>query len=249
MGALHIGHMSLVELAKTTCDYVVLTIFVNPMQFNRKDDLEKYPRPLSEDIALCAQNAVDIVFTPDASEMYPDDFTTKISVGGITELWEGEFRPGHFDGVATVVTKLLLMALPDRAFFGEKDFQQLMLIQTFVRHLNIPCEIIGAPTFRETDGLAFSSRNRLLSEDQRKIAPAMFKIMTDMAARIKSGTSPDTASQLAKTELQKSGFEKIDYIAAVDPETLQPLPNGATSGRILCAAWLGGTRLIDNFGF
>jgi pantoate--beta-alanine ligase len=248
MGALHDGHMTLIKRAKVSCERVIVTIFVNPKQFNRPEDLAKYPRTLAEDIEMCSNAGADIVFTPDESEIYPAGFSTKVSVSDITQKWEGEFRPGHFDGVATVVAKLLLMAMSDQAFFGEKDYQQLLLIQHMARDLNIPTEIIGCPTYREEDGLAFASRNRLLSAEQRKQAPAIYKVMRELASEIKAGGDPLALSRAAASQLQEAGFSKVDYLAAVDNATLAPLTTPAQTGRILCAAWLGTVRLIDNMG-
>lgn len=246
MGALHVGHMSLVERARKECDVTVLSVFVNPLQFNRKDDLDRYPRVFEQDLDLCGKNDVAVIYTPPESEIYPKGFMSKVQVGEITTRWEGAHRPGHFDGMATVVTKLLLMVMPDKAYFGEKDFQQLLVVKKLVSDLNIPTEIVAVPTFREKDGLAYSSRNTLLSPEQREIAPALHKAMKNMAEKIKKGFDPARLSSDANSELRNAGFDRIDYIAAVDAETLTPLNKNVKSGRIIAAAWLGNVRLIDN---
>ncbi len=250
MGALHPGHLSLVDAAKKTCDRVIMTIFVNPTQFNRKDDLEKYPRPIEQDLELCRKYGVDAAFVPDAAEIYPNGFNAKIHIGDITARWEGEFRPGHFDGVATVVCKLLNITSPDEAFFGEKDFQQLALIRAMVRDLNIPVQITGCPTLRENDGLAMSSRNLLLKPEHRALAPAFYRILKTMAQKIRDGKDPNAAGVDAMMDLRQSGFEKTDYIAACDAVTLHPLVSytAGVNARIVGAAWIGGVRLIDNIG-
>jgi pantoate--beta-alanine ligase len=246
MGALHIGHASLIAEARRNCDQVVATIFVNPTQFNRPEDLAKYPRTLDADLNLCQDYGADAVFCPDAGAMYPAGHQTKISLSQISRLWEGEHRPGHFDGVATVVNKLFNLAQPSHAYFGEKDYQQLQLIKTMVRDLDLPIAIIGCPTVRENSGLAFASRNALLAAENRPIAPRLYEVQIGMAKAIREGQSALTAANTARLQLQRSGFGRIDYIAAVDGMTLEPLEHYAPNGRILTAAWLGEVRLIDN---
>ncbi|TAH37736.1 MAG: pantoate--beta-alanine ligase [Alphaproteobacteria bacterium] len=246
MGALHVGHMSLVEIAKKTCDRVVVSIFVNPTQFNRPDDLANYPRLIDQDMERCRNAAADLVFHPDVKEVYPGGYNSKVQVGDITGRWEGNFRPGHFDGMSTVVCKLFNMVTPTHAFFGEKDFQQLQVIRAMVRDLNIPIEIIGCPTIREKDGLACSSRNMLLKPEHRAIAPAFYASLIAAAKSLRAGEDPGKVSVDIMTELRKAGFDKIDYIGVADNDMLQPLTAPAKSGRILGAAWLGNVRLIDN---
>lgn len=246
MGALHDAHMSLVEEAKRQCDRVVVSVFVNPTQFNRPEDLERYPRPFEKDVALCRQHGVHLVFNPEVAEVYPNGFSTNIHIGDVTARWEGSFRPGHFDGVATIVSKLLLMVLPTKAFFGEKDLQQLLMIKVMVRDLNIPVEIVPVKNMREKDGLAYSSRNLLLTPEQRAIAPALFRCLCDAARRVAGGENPAATTADVIFNLRQAGFDKVDYIGICDAETLQPLTEPAKSGRIVAAAWLGGVRLIDN---
>jgi pantoate--beta-alanine ligase len=246
MGALHIGHLSLVEQAKKKCDRVVVSIFVNPTQFNRPDDLARYPRPIDQDIMLCQKSGVDLAFCPNETEIYPNGNSTKVHVDGVTAPWEGDFRPGHFDGVSTVVSKLFHIVGATHAFFGEKDYQQLQMIRTMVRDLNMPIEIVPCATIREDDGLAFSSRNLLLEPGHRAVAPAMYRILTAAAGRMRQGDNPASITADAISELRAAGFDKVDYIGICDAATLAPLQQPAAHGRILAAAWLGGVRLIDN---
>jgi len=246
MGALHDGHMALVHRARTECDRVVVTIFLNPKQFDAAADLEQYPRDLAGDCAMLAASGVDLVFAPDAGEMYPDGFATTISVAGLTECLCARARPGHMTGVATVVTKLLLQAQPDAAYFGEKDFQQLLVVRRLVRDLCIPVRIGAVPVVRDADGLALSSRNVFLTPAQRRQAPALYRVLHTAAGRLIAGG--DTATELARAReaLQNAGFDKIDYIELRRGDTLAPLAYAEPPARLFAAAWLGRTRLIDN---
>jgi pantoate--beta-alanine ligase len=246
MGALHAGHLALVAAAKARCRRAVASIFVNPKQFGPREDFSTYPRPLEDDLAKLKAAAIDLVFIPTVEEMYPDGFATTISVGGPSEGLCGAQRPGHFDGVATVVAKLLTQAAPDAAFFGEKDYQQLMVVRRMVRDLNLPVEIAGVPTVREPDGLALSSRNVYLSPEERRIAPNLYRTMTEAAVKIAAGAAPGVVLQSAVGELMALGM-RVEYLELRDAATLAPLaamPDGPA--RLLAAVHLGRTRLIDN---
>jgi pantoate--beta-alanine ligase len=246
MGALHAGHMALVAEARARADHVAASIFVNPTQFGPGEDLSRYPRQERQDLAMLEAAGCDLVWLPAVEDMYPDGFSTTVKVSGISDRWEGEARPGHFDGVATVVAKLLLAVRPQLALFGEKDFQQLAVIRRMVADLGIPVEVIGVPTLREPDGLALSSRNAYLSPDERKRAVALPNALKAARDGIAGGESVGTALRGAKQTLVDAGFLKIDYVALVDADTLEPLdaPKGAM--RLVTAATLGTTRLIDN---
>jgi pantoate--beta-alanine ligase len=246
MGALHAGHTSLVRIAQETCDRVVTSIFVNPAQFAPSEDFSTYPRTFEDDVAQLARADCHLVWAPTAQEMYPQGFATHIAPKGAAEGLESDFRPHFFSGVATVCTKLFQQVTPDIAVFGEKDFQQLALIRQIVRDLDMPLEIVGAPTVRETDGLAMSSRNRYLSAEERRAAPAVHNVVADVAARVRSGEPIDAACAEAARMLTDAGFHKIDYIAVRDARTLGPFDRERGPGRALAAAWLGKTRLIDN---
>lgn len=247
MGALHDGHLSLARAARAQSDRVIVTVFVNPMQFNNPDDLAKYPRDEDRDLALLDAEGVDVMFAPGADEVYPDGFASKVSVAGVSEPMEGQFRPGHFDGVATVVTKLFGMTQAGRAFFGEKDWQQLQVVRRLARDLNIPVRIIGCPTIREADGLAMSSRNVRLTPEERRIAPALYGQMVQAAQAIAGGAPVAAALARAREEILKAGFSAIDYLDLRDAETLQPLEALTDRpARLLAAATLGDVRLIDN---
>lgn len=249
MGALHEGHLSLVRQAKAEHRRAVATLFVNPFQFGLAEDFLTYPRNETADIGLLAETACDVLFAPDIAEMYPKGFATAVTVGGgLTDGLCGPFRPGHFAGVATVVTKLLLQALPDSAYFGEKDYQQLQVIRRCVRDLNIPVTITGVPTLRDADDLALSSRNRYLSATERELAVHFPRVLKRIAARLADGTRA-TAGEIAwgRAELQRHGFLRIDYLDVCDAETLQPLEWIDRPARVFGAAWLGRTRLIDNW--
>jgi pantoate--beta-alanine ligase len=247
MGAIHAGHLQLVAEAKKNASKIVVSIFVNPTQFGPNEDFASYPRTLERDIQLLAEAGVDLVWSPSVSEMYPEGFATSLHVTGISEPLCGAFRPGHFDGVATVVAKLFLQIRPDIALFGEKDYQQLCLIRRLVKDLNMNVEVLGVPTVRERDGLALSSRNQYLSEKERKIAPKLYAILQQTASHIRSGAEVKDMLGLANKEILAAGFSDIDYIELRAEDSLA-LYKSATkeSLRLLVAAWLGKTRLIDN---
>lgn len=246
MGALHDGHLSLARRARAECDRVVTTIFVNPMQFNNPDDLKTYPRTETADAALLATVPVDAIFAPPVDEIYPDGFDTRVSVAGVSEPLEGRMRPGHFDGVATVVTKLFGMTLADRGYFGQKDWQQLQVVQKLVRDLNLPVEIVGCETVREADGLAMSSRNLRLTAAGRSSAPVLFAALSAAAAAIQAGQSDRMAIREAAERVRAAGFERVEYIELRDAATLMPSDDPARPRRMLAAAWIDGVRLIDN---
>lgn len=246
MGALHDGHLSLVRAAQRDCARVIVTIFVNPKQFNSADDLAKYPRTEAADAALLAPLEVDAIFAPPPEEVYPDGFATNVSVGGISTRLEGLHRPGHFDGVATVVTKLFGMTLADRAYFGEKDWQQLQVVRRLVADLNLPVEIVGCPTIREADALARSSRNVRLSPEARAIASALPREMAKAAQAMRAGAPVHPSLDAAKAALLAAGFDEVEYIDLCDAETLLWIDELSGPGRLLAAAWVGGVRLIDN---
>ena len=247
MGALHEGHLTLVERAKELADRVVVSIFVNPLQFNDPTDLDRYPRQEESDLAKLEAAGCDLVWLPTPADLYPQGFATTISVGGISERWEGEHRPGHFDGVATVVAKLLIGVVPIVALFGEKDFQQLAVIRRMAEDLGLGTRIVGVPTARDEDGLALSSRNALLSEDERVRAVALPKALNGAAEAIRGGEAVSTALDAAKAGLSDAGFATVDYVALVDAATLEPLSQrDSAPARLIAAATIGTTRLIDN---
>jgi pantoate--beta-alanine ligase len=246
MGALHAGHMALVEEARRRADKVAATIFVNPMQFGAGEDLDRYPRREADDTRMLEEAGCDLVWLPSVSDIYPDGFSTKVSVSGVSERWEGEARPGHFDGVATVVAKLLLSVGPDVALFGEKDFQQLAVIRRMVRDLAMPVEVLGVATVRERDGLALSSRNAYLSAEERSRAVALPNALKAARDAIRGGTLVSAALRTAKQALVNAGFLRIDYVALVDAATLEPLDEPRGEMRLMAAAVVGTTRLIDN---
>ncbi|WP_295805577.1 pantoate--beta-alanine ligase [uncultured Nitratireductor sp.] len=246
MGALHQGHLSLVEAAKTRAKRVIVTLFVNPKQFNNASDLAAYPRTEEDDTAKLTPLDVDVLFAPGVEEMYGSGFSTTVSVGGVSEGLCGAHRPGHFDGVATVVTKLLLQSGADLACFGEKDFQQLLVVRRLVADLNIPTEILGCPTIREADRLALSSRNARLTPEQRRIAPAIARTLFESAKRLASGEDATSTLDAARATLATAGFDRVEYVELRDAETLQPLAHVCGHARLLAAAWLGEIRLIDN---
>jgi pantoate--beta-alanine ligase len=249
MGALHDGHLSLVTLLKQRTDKVVVSIFVNPTQFAPHEDFDSYPRTEESDLQKLANVGANLAFLPNAKEMYPDGFATLVSVGGVTSLLEGASRPHFFNGVATIVTKLLLQCGADAAAFGEKDYQQLLTIKRFARDLDIPAEIIGGATLREADGLAMSSRNAYLSADERVIAGKMNVILQNAGKRALTGAAPDLAEAEAADALRVAGFDSVDYVSIADAETLEPFGQKPIDrpARILAAARIGKTRLIDNF--
>jgi pantoate--beta-alanine ligase len=246
MGALHAGHLALVEEAQRRADRVAVSIFVNPMQFGQGEDLDRYPRRESEDASMLERAGCDLVWLPTVPDIYPQGFSTKVSVSGVSERWEGEVRPGHFEGVATVVAKLLLSVSPDVALFGEKDFQQLAVIRRMVRDLDIPVEIVGVETVREPDGLALSSRNAYLSAEERSRAVALPNALTAAREAMLAGASVGTALRDAKQALVDAGFLRIDYLALVDSATLDPVEELRGELRLIAAAVIGTTRLIDN---
>lgn len=245
MGALHEGHLALVAAAQRANDPVVVTLFVNPAQFAPTEDLSAYPRTEESDLAKLAELGADVLFAPSPAEMYPPGFDTKIVVGGSALGLETDYRPHFFAGVATIVAKLLLAGLPDRAFFGEKDFQQLMVVRQLVRDLNIPTDIVGCPTVRAPDGLALSSRNAYLSPAERDIAPRLHGTLQAVAWALRQGEPPDDALIDGRKALADAGFA-LDYLELRNSETLSPVESLAEPMRLLVAARLGATRLIDN---
>jgi pantoate--beta-alanine ligase len=246
MGAFHEGHLTLVREAQRQTDHVVVTLFVNPTQFAPTEDLAAYPRSETADRAKLAELGVDILFAPSTSEMYPDGFDTKVVVGGPARGLESDFRPHFFAGVATIVSKLLLAGLPDRAFFGEKDFQQLLVVKQLVRDLNIPTEIVGCATLREPDGLALSSRNAYLAPDERARAPRLHAVLVETAERLRADADVDAALGAGRRALADAGFA-VEYLEVRNAATLEPMRDPeAEPLRLLAAARLGRTRLIDN---
>ncbi|MGF1500733.1 MAG: pantoate--beta-alanine ligase [Paracoccaceae bacterium] len=248
MGALHDGHLSLVRIMRAETRRTVATIFVNPTQFGPTEDLAAYPRDEARDAALFEAKGVDLLFAPSVAEMYPPGFATEVRVGGLTAVLDGAARPGHFDGVAQVVTKLLNQAGADAAIFGEKDWQQLAVIRRLARDLDIPTRILGGPIRREADGLAMSSRNRYLTEAERRVAPAIFRTLTEAAARIAEGAAPSEATGRAADALLQAGFAKVDYIECRTADGLGAVERHAPAvpARVFGAAHLGRARLIDN---
>ncbi|MBW4708337.1 pantoate--beta-alanine ligase [Roseobacter sp. YSTF-M11] len=246
MGALHDGHLSLVAAAKAACDRVIVTIFVNPRQFNQVSDLDNYPRTETEDARKLARFEVDAIYVPDVSQIYPDGFATNVSVGAMTDVLCGAHRPGHFDGVATVVTKLFTQTSADKAFFGEKDFQQLMVVRRVARDLDLPVDVVGCPTIREEDGLAMSSRNLLLSDRARIKAQRLHEIMQQVADSLRQGAEFSALQAEAMASLDAAGFTDIDYFELRSCATLSLLERPTEPARLFAAAWLAGVRLIDN---
>lgn len=247
MGALHEGHLSLVREAKAQTGRVVVSIFVNPTQFAPHEDFDRYPRNTADDLAKLATTGADLVFAPGAAEMYPRGFATKVEVGGPSVGLETDFRPHFFAGVATVVAKLLIAALPDIAIFGEKDYQQFLVIKRLTDDLGLPIEIVGGAIMREPDGLAMSSRNAYLKPDERKIAGKLNVILKGIAARVRSAEAISSAESAGKAALLEAGFNSVDYVAIRDAETLSVVESLSGPARILAAAKIGATRLIDNF--
>jgi pantoate--beta-alanine ligase len=246
MGALHAGHYSLVRRARARATRTCATIFVNPKQFGPNEDYARYPRSPGADAAALRSEGADLLFMPDAREMYAPDHATSVRVDGLGDTLDGVFRPGHFEGIATVVTKLLLQALPDVAVFGEKDWQQLQVITRLARDLDLPVRIEAGPTVREPDGLALSSRNAYLTPEERPVAPVLYRTITDVARAVAVGASPDAECARAIGALERAGFGRVDYVTVRDAETLEPPLDAARPRRVLAAAFLGRARLIDN---
>ncbi len=247
MGALHEGHMSLVRVAQREADHVVVSIFVNPTQFAPHEDFEAYPRQEARDAAILEAAGVAVLWAPPVAEMYPVGFATSISVSGVSGPLEGAHRPGHFDGVATVVCKLFCQVGPDVALFGEKDYQQLAVIRRMVRDLDLPVEVVGVPTARAEDGLALSSRNAYLSEAERRQAAGLPAAMREGVTRLEAGDAVDVVLAGIRARLEQAGFDPVDYVELADAATLAPVRSLAAPARLLVAARLGKTRLIDNF--
>ena len=253
MGSLHDGHLSLVQTALSECDRVVASIFVNPTQFAPHEDFDDYPRTEESDRRKLQSAGADLAYVPSVQEMYPDGSVTNVRVEGLSDMLDGIYRPHFFYGVTTIVARLFLHVQPHVAVFGEKDYQQLQIIRRMVTDLAFPIEIIGAPTVRDPDGLAQSSRNAYLSEEERAAAPAMKRALDFAAELLANGARVDDALDEACEQIQNAGFESIDYVSAINPTDLTDLPlsevNRGFEGRLLAAAWLGKTRLIDNIGF
>ncbi len=246
MGALHDGHLALVRAAREECATVAATIFVNPTQFGPNEDLDRYPRSLAADLALLEGEGVDCVFSPSVDEMYPSGFTTTVHLDGPALPLEGTARPGHFDGVATVVAKLLLQSLPDRAYLGRKDGQQTAVVRRLVRDLDIPTEIVVVPTVREPDGLAMSSRNAYLTPEQRAAAPVVFRALSASRDRFRAGQQDMAALEdAARRMIEASPLASVEYVAGVDPDTMEPWA-GRGPCMLAAAVRIGSVRLIDN---
>lgn len=245
MGALHAGHGRLIEAARADCGVVVVTIFVNPIQFNKPDDFEGYPRTLDADVEFCDARGVDFIFAPDAREMYPQEQLAYVDVERLTSHLCGPFRPGHFRGVATVVSKLFTIVQPDRAYFGEKDAQQLAVIRRMARDLNIPVAVTGVPTVREPDGLAMSSRNERLNPGERPKAAVLYRALMAAKDAISDGDARK-AKEAALAVLAREPEVRVEYLEVVDADEMQPVDTATAPVRIAIAAWLGNTRLIDN---
>jgi pantoate--beta-alanine ligase len=247
MGALHEGHLALIGEARRRCDRVVVSVFVNPMQFNRTDDFEKYPRPLDSDLDQCRQAGADAVYAPTQRAMYPPGFQTFVEPGALAEPLEGAGRPGHFRGVTTVVSKLFTAVDPDIAVFGQKDFQQLAVITQMVGDLDFGVQIVPFPTVRELDGLALSSRNRRLSAEQRSAAVIVPRALDVAERAIKAGVSDEASIVgLVQALIDTEPLARLEYVAVVDPDTLQPPVAWIGTVRVLIAVWFGDIRLIDN---
>lgn len=247
MGALHAGHRSLIRAARLTCDAVVVSIFVNPAQFGPREDLAHYPRPFRADLELCRKAGVDLVFAPSVGAIYPPGFGTEVRVPALAARWEGAARPHHFPGVATVVTKLLAIVQPDRAYFGQKDYQQCAIVRHLVADLNLATQIVVRPTVREADGLALSSRNVYLTPAQRRAAPLLYRALRTGAQVIQSGTRTARNVEAAMRRVcQAHPMVSIEYVSVCDPDTLEPLRRINGSSLLLGAIRVGPVRLIDN---
>ena len=247
MGALHDGHLALVEAAKRKTPHVAVSIFVNPTQFAPNEDFGSYPRDLEADREKLARAGAGLIFAPGPREMYPEGFATTVSVKGPSAALETDFRPHFFDGVATIVAKLFTAALPDWAVFGEKDYQQLLVVRRMTRDLDLPTEIIAVPVMREGDGLAMSSRNAYLAPAERLVAGKLNLVLKDVIAKLKAGAGVAEAQAFGVGALKQAGFDSVDYVALRDAETLAPVSNLEKPVRLLAAARIGKTRLIDNF--
>lgn len=246
MGALHQGHLSLVRAAKSECDRAIVTIFINPKQFNNPEDYKNYPRTEEEDARKLISLRADVVYVPDGEQMYPSGFATTVSVEGITQGLCGAHRSGHFDGVATIVTKLFTQTQADKAYFGEKDYQQLQVVTRLALDLDLPIEVIGCPTIREEDGLAMSSRNLLLSDRARTWAPELHRAMEEMVEGLMSGGDHVSLKGAAVKRIERAGFSEIEYLDLRTADKLELVETLEQPTRLLAAAWLGGVRLIDN---
>lgn len=246
MGALHEGHLSLVRAGLAQTDRVIVTLFVNPKQFNNPADLAAYPRTEDSDAVKLAGAGAHLLYAPNAEEMYPEGFSTAVSVSGASEGMEGRFRPGHFEGVATVVAKLFLQSGADHAFFGEKDFQQLQVVRRMASDLDIPIEVVGCPTVREADGLAMSSRNVRLSPAERTLAPRLAAVLVETAEKLSAGAPAEAPIAEAGKALADAGFGEVEYVELRSAATLAPLDRASEPARLLVAVWLGQVRLIDN---
>lgn len=246
MGALHEGHLALVRRARELAGRVVASVFVNPTQFAPHEDFDRYPRDEAGDAAKLVSAGCDLLYAPSVREMYPEGFATSMAMGGPAEGLCGDFRPQMFGGVALVVTKLFLQALPDVAVFGEKDYQQLMVIRRFTRDLDIPVRVEGLPTVREGDGLALSSRNAYLSADERARAPELNRALVEAATALSAGVDAGAILEAVKARIAGAGFGTIDYVELRDAETLEPVRRVERPARLLAAAWMGKARLIDN---
>ncbi len=249
MGALHDGHLSLVKLGRMQADRVVASVFVNPRQFGPDEDFDRYPRDELKDAGLLGAAQCDLMYAPSVGEMYPPAAQTAVTVPKLSGVLDGAARPGHFDGVATVVTKLLVQVAPDLAIFGEKDFQQLLIVKRLVADLDLGIDVMGAPIARAPDGLALSSRNVYLSEAEREIAPRLYAVLTAGAQALRAGAAVAEVEAEGTQSLLAAGFDKVDYVATHSPEDLSrrgPGPLEGQPARLLAAAWLGRTRLIDN---
>ncbi len=247
MGALHAGHIRLIDRAVQDCDLVIVTLFVNPTQFNQPDDFAQYPRTIEHDLAVCEEHSADVLFAPSVEEMYPGRERTFVEVTHLTDHLCGPYRPGHFRGVATVVAKLLNIAQAGRAYFGEKDAQQLAVIKRTVKDLNIPTEIVSVPTLREPDGLALSSRNQHLNAEDRKTAVALYQALTATKEAVAGGEeSAEEVLRIARKEFEKYPGARVEYFELVDPDDMQPVETIQGPVRAATAVWVGETRLIDN---
>jgi pantoate--beta-alanine ligase len=246
MGALHEGHRALMNSARAQCDTVVVSIFVNPTQFNQPSDFETYPRPEAEDLAVCEESGVDVVFMPTAELMYPGGYATMVVPEGVADTMEGASRPGHFAGVATIVTKLFNCVIPDRAYFGEKDFQQLAVVKQLVRDLNFGVEVTPVRTIRDHDGLALSSRNTRLSKNERAAASIIPLILGEAQRMAQAGRNSSEVVSHLSTRLRDVAYSRVDYVTIVDSDTLQTVETPNPNSVLAIAVWVGDVRLIDN---